>query len=189
MGSNPSEVKGALLPVTGISWWAAIQFCNRLSLRDGLLPCYVVEEEQVLWDRSSDGYRLLTEAEWECAARGTTRQLFSGNELSDDVAWTKENSDGRPRSVGAKAPNDFGLYDMSGNVWEWVWDWYDGSYYSSSPTTDPSGPEQGRERVCRGGSYFASAHNARVSIRGRFSPDTGWRGLGFRIGRWAPDDS
>jgi formylglycine-generating enzyme len=188
MQVNPSDIMGAFLPVSNVSWFDSVLFCNRLSEQEGLQPSYSVSENTVTWNQKANGYRLLTEAEWEYSAKGTSLEResveqFSGSTDSDEVAWTKENSENLPHSVGAKLANSMGLYDMSGNIWEWCFDWYDPEYYSSSRKPDPIGPKEGEMRVCRGGSYLALNTNARVSLRGRFEPTTLWKGLGFRIAK------
>jgi len=182
-GENPSQIKGPFLPVTDVSWFDALRFCNRLSEKEDLLNSYQITEEGVFWNKEANGYRLLTEAEWEAFARGGEEHQFAGSPVSEEVAWTNENSAGKPQPAGAKKANALGLYDMSGNVWEWCWDWYDATYYSRSSDRDPCGPSEGQMRVCRGGSYLAPVQNARVSIRGRFEPNIEWSGLGFRIAR------
>ena len=133
-------------------------------------------------------FRLPTEAEWEYAARGGNRSQgykYSGSNNIDDVAWYWANSSNTTHPVGTKAPNELGLYDMSGNVWEWCsdWysDWYGSSYYSSSPSTNPTGPSTGSDRVGRGGSWGSSAGYCRVSIRGSDDPGYRYSSIGFRL--------
>ena len=114
----------------------------------------------------NDGYkyRLPTEAEWEYAARAGTTEPYSGSPLSS-IAWYGQNVPGKPYSVGLKQPNAWGLYDMEGNVWEWVQDWYDPEYYKHAPVDDPRGPSAGQYRVLRGGSCFSGAKLIRNSAR------------------------
>lgn len=129
-------------------------------------------------------FRLPTEAEWEYAARGGNRSQgykYSGSNNIDDVAWYWDNSSNTTHPVGTKAPNELGLYDMSGNVWEWCSDWYGSSYYSSSPSTNPTGPSTGSYSVGRGGSWGSSAGYCRVSIRGIDYPDYRSLKIGFRL--------
>jgi formylglycine-generating enzyme required for sulfatase activity len=138
----------------------------------------------IYWDQSADGYRLPTEAEWEYAARGgifATSTVYAGSNNINDVAWYNSNSDNKTHPVGTKMENELGLYDMSGNVWEWVYDWYDGNYYSSSPSSNPTGPLSGSNRVIRGGNWNLSATNCRVAHRSNFFPDFRRNDYGFRL--------
>jgi formylglycine-generating enzyme required for sulfatase activity len=124
MGSNPSNFNGTALPVEQVDWYDAISYCNKRSVKEGLTPAYTINGQNVTWDKSVDGYRLLTEAEWEYAARGgknsSTQFTYAGSNTVGDVAWYSENSGNRTHEAGQKAPNALGLYDMSGNVWEMV---------------------------------------------------------------------
>ncbi len=130
MGFNPSKHKGPNFPVESVDWFEADQYCQKI------------------------GKRLPTEAEWEKSVRGDTlTRFYWGNEMKDDFSWFKGNSNGQSHPVGLKNPNGFGLYDMSGNVWEWVSDWYDMDYYKRSPTSNPEGPERGDFKVQRGGAW------------------------------------
>jgi formylglycine-generating enzyme required for sulfatase activity len=143
MGHNPSLNKESPHhPVERVSWFDAVAYCNKLSEKEGLTPCYRINGITVTWTGklSCPGYRLPTEAEWEYAARGgRAGEVYSGSNDVDRVAW----SDSKTHVVKGKAPNAWGLYDMSGNVWEWAWDWL--APYQSS--TDPTGPERGEPRV------------------------------------------
>ncbi|MBI3249371.1 MAG: SUMF1/EgtB/PvdO family nonheme iron enzyme [Deltaproteobacteria bacterium] len=156
MGNNPSRFTGdSNRPVETVSWDDAQEFLGRLSKKEG------------------PRYRLPTEAEWEYAARaGSTGMYCFGDDPQQlrDYAWYSENAEGTTHPVGQLKPNAWGLYDMHGNVWEWVSDWYDGSYYQKGPTDDPHGPEQGEAKVLRGGSWYVHPQVARASLRFRHAP-------------------
>ena len=182
-------------PVEQVSWYDAIVYCNLLSIKEGLTPCYTIKgstdpaawgtsptstsaEDYADWESvtcnfNANGYRLPTDAEWEYAARGGQTGItdgsweyeYSGSNTADDVAWYWDNSDSKTHEVGKKQANALGLYDMSGNVYEWCWDWYgSGSGYPSG-TEDPAGPDTGRHRVKRGGSWNYGASDCAVSGR------------------------
>jgi formylglycine-generating enzyme required for sulfatase activity len=163
MGSNPSYFKGDNLPVENVSWDDVHNFIKRLNSQTG------------------KHYRLPTEAEWEYAARGGRQSkgyTYSGSNNVDAVAWYGENSSNSTRPVGGKTPNELGIYDMSGNVWEWCYDWY--GAYSSTAQTNPTGPSSGSYRVGRGGSWNAGASSCCVANRGG-SPPGARRHVGFRV--------
>ena len=164
MGSNPSHFRGSEHPVENVSWYAAREFVGRLNRA-----------------RDPYAYRLPTEAEWEYAARSGASIPFSGN--LRDIAWHWANSENRTHKVGTKQPNDWGLHDMLGNVWEWCSDRYAGGYYSKSPASNPHGPSQGGLRVMRGGSWYRYAWFLRYSARFRARPDASYRHVGFRCVR------
>jgi len=165
MGTNPSHFKGdANRPVEMVSWEEAQDFCRELSRITG------------------KKYRLPTEAQWEYAARGgkhNSGAKYSGRSSIATVAWYDENSGSTTHPVKQKTPNELGLYDMSGNVWEWCSDWY--GDYSSGSQTNPTGPSSGSFRVMRGGSWYSTARYCRVSDRNDFTPSSRSRNLGFRV--------
>ena len=164
MGSNPSNFKGDNLPVERVSWNDVQEFLRKLNAMTG------------------KNYRLPTEAEWEFAARGGNSSRgykYSGGNSIGNVAWFGVNSGSRTHAVGTKSPNELGIYDMSGNVYEWCQDWY-GSY-SSSSQRNPQGPNSGSFRVYRGGSWNYSAGRCRVSFRLYNTPGGRDSYLGFRL--------
>lgn len=187
MGTNPSRFKGDDLPVERVSWFDAVAYANKLSERDGLTPSYRISGTSVEWDRSADGWRLPTEAEWEYAARGGDKSrghtYAGGNDLGK-VGWFTDNTGGKfgnTHPAGKKAANELGLFDLSGNVWEWCWDWY-GSY-SGDAQYNPSGAVSETSRVIRGGSWNSGASNARSANRDHLPPDNRNIFQGFRLVR------
>ncbi len=171
-------------PATYISWIDALEFCNKLSNQEGLEPVYTVNGSYVHWDKDKNGYRLPTEAEWEYAARGGALKddvNYSGSSDLGIVGWYKNNSHEQLQPVGRKRPNGLGLYDMSGNVWEWCWDRY--GEYTSSTASDPQGPYSGDSRVLRGGDYNQSA--SYCDVYNRYDKEPGERSttIGLRLVR------
>ncbi len=185
MENDPSHFKGNNNPVEKVSWYDAVDFCNKKSLKDGLEPVYSGSGKNIKCDFSKNGYRLPTEAEWEFAARGGNKSkgyTYSGSNNIDEVAEYEGNNNKSTKAVGGKKPNELGIYDMSGNVWEWCWDWY--GDYSSSAQTDPLGPNSGSNRVKRGGSWIYSAAYCRVAFRISSNPTySSNSGIGFRLAR------
>ena len=182
MGCNNSKIKAPNHPVEKVSWTECINFCNALSNRDGLQVAYQKQGKQVIWDRSANGYRLPTEAEWAAAARGQTDHMFSGSNNVSTVAWYSGNSNGQPQPVAQKRPNQFGLYDMTGNVWEWCWDFYAPKAYHLPNRRDPV-RDTGEKRVMRGSAWNQIESLSRVSIRSRGKENDRFPTVGFRIAR------
>lgn len=170
MGNNPSKNKVEDKPVDRVSWNDAQEFIQKLNAKEG-----------------SSLFRLPTEAEWEYAARAGSDADFSfGDNPSalPQYAWFGNlGYKGSSHEVAQKDPNKWGLYDMHGNVWEWVQDWYDGTYYSTSPANNPTGPETGKYRVYRGGSFIGKAANLRSAVRFSALPMSRTHDVGFRLVR------
>lgn len=168
MGANPARRKAPANPVERVRWLDAIKFCNARSVLESLQPCYDLETRQCRFE--ADGYRLPTEAEWECACRaGSEGDYDFGNDPVelDAHAWFKGNARRRPHPVGQKRVSDFGLYDMAGNVWEWCNDWYqvDGYATSTAGQRDPTGPALGEKKVLRGGAFSSTAESCTTWMR------------------------
>jgi len=169
MDSEPSNFKGDNLPVENVSWYDAWLFILKLNLMNTM---------------PGKKYRFPTEAEWEYAARGgvtSSGYMYSGSNNINDVAWYESNSGNKTNIVGTRTSNELGLYDMSGNVLEWVNDWYDKEYYTRSPQTNPMGPDFGSSHVYRGGSLDFEAEHCRVSYRAYYAPHNHFEYLGFRL--------
>lgn len=178
-------------PVTEVSWYDAVTFCNALSLQVGLPEAYRINDvDDVKWDMNSCGFRLPTEAEWEYACRsGTTGKRYH---RLDEIAWYSGNSGEEVHPVAKLRPNDFGLYDMIGNVGEFCWDYYDSSYYEDCvsreakvvATVDPVGPARGISRIVRGGDFCEDSHRLVASARESASGSSVV--IGFRLARTIP---
>jgi len=167
MGSNPSRFKADNHPVERVSWEDVQRFIKQLNQKEG-----------------DNKYRLPTEAEWEYSARaGTITSYFFGNDAAQlgQYAWYNDNSEKTTHPVGQKNPSPWGLYDIYGNVWEWVQDWYDRKYYIVASPHDPKGPPSSHYRVNRGGSWYSNAFFLRSSNRSAYSPDFHKEFLGFRL--------
>lgn len=162
--SRSSHFKGSLQPMENVSWDDVQRFLAALNARDNRFI-----------------HRLPTEAEWEYACRAGRTGDYAGS--LDAMAWYEVNSDGQTHPVGQRQPNDWGLFDMHGNVWEWVQDWYGFDYYEHSPKVDPTGPVSGSYRVYRGGCWFGSARYCRSAVRGFDFPGGRYYSVGFRLVR------
>lgn len=200
MWDNPAHYKGGRRPVECVSWHDAIEFCNALSRMEGLHECYTgIEEEKAVYkntqyrvnpnlvvcDFTANGYRLPTEAEWEYAARGGNKSggyLYSGSNNLDEVGWYYDNMFDGTHYVGSKRPNELGIFDMTGNIDEWCWDWFEERRTGSK--SNPKGPESGSERVIRGGNFICSTESCRVVLRACSVPFSRTiRNFGFRLAR------
>ncbi|HMA63533.1 MAG TPA: formylglycine-generating enzyme family protein [bacterium] len=180
-------------PVTFVTWYGACEYCNWLSQKEGLEEAYTISSDSVKCDWEANGYRLPTEAEWEYAARsgGRDDRKWSGTNIESDLdnfCWyastTDIDEDGRGDKsfpVGTKQPNDLGIYDMSGNVLEWCWDWC--VPYPSSSQTNPRGPDSGNYRVWRSSNWRDNACDCRTTSRNGRPPLLSIKSLGFRIAR------
>jgi len=207
IGTNPSFFKGDNLPVERVSWYDAVEYCNKRSQKEGLSPAYTINKNQsdpnnkstsdtvkwtVTWNKNANGYRLPTDAEWEYACRaGTTTPFSTGNNITTSQANYNgnkpynNNAKGEYREkttpVGSFAPNPWGLYDMHGNVWEWCWDWY--RNFAGGTQTDPGGAASGNSRVERGGCWSYPAGFLRSAFRFYTYPSYRYESLGFRLAR------
>src|SRR5574344_1161114 len=168
MGDNPSHFEGDNHPVEQVSWYDAVAYCNKRSEQEGLMPCYSGSGDNITCDFSANGYRLPTSAEWEYAAKGgkdVQSYIYAGSDSIDEVAWYDGNSGDTTHEVATKKPNTLGIYDMSGNVWEWCW------------------TASGSKRVSRGGSYGHYDNYCTVSRRSGDDPSSSSYYLGFRVVR------
>jgi len=171
-------------PMIYVTWYGALEYCNWLNEEDDYQQVYTITEGNVTADFSKNGYRLPTEAEWEYAARSKGRddRKYSGTNTESELgtyAWYYSNSGSKTHAVGTKQHNNLGLYDMSGNVLEWCWDWH-GDYPSNSQT-NPTGPSTGSCRVLRGGSWHLNAWRCRIAYRDYNYLSIGYSFIGFRL--------
>ena len=198
---NPSYFKGDKRPVEQVSWFDAVVFCNALNALCGFESCYfsdgsfqqlfgrntegmfeLLNDGDVFLKTNTKGYRLPTEAEWEFAARGGNKSehsKYAGSHRLNEVAWYDDNSHGETKPVGLKLENELGLHDMTGNVWEWCYDWY--SSYDKAAVTNPIGATKGRSRVLRGGGWDFEAQFCRLTLRPHFTPSYRINYIGFRL--------
>ncbi len=202
MGNNLSYFENNDYPVEQVTWYDVLEYCNKRSYKEGFLPCYKIDKNKrdtrnynerdiIKWSVSvnwkANGYRLPTEAEWEYAARGGKKSngyKFSGSSDIGPVAWYERTSDDTGTTeVGSKSANELGLHDMSGNVWEWCWDWYGSNSYVRGQSSNPKGPEYGSTRVLRGGSWDSISSYCRTTCRCSYGPDGSFNNYGFRVVR------
>lgn len=193
MGFNSSTKIGmGMLPVETLSWFDAIAFCNALSIKDGLDSCYTIAnikredghivDANIVWQKDANGYRLPTEAEWEFACRaGTTTPFPFGDRISSDKANYGDTDRGVTLPVDSLTTNNWGLYHIVGNVFEWVWDYY--GKYPSDNQADPIGPDFGSERVRRSGAYTSPEHHMRSSLRHGVPPGFVLFHMGLRVAK------
>jgi len=191
MGSTRFKFPHPDHPVESVSWGEAVEFCNRLSSFEKLEPVYKISlKGGVMWNPKASGYRLPTESEWEYAARANNTYFYAGSDELDDVAWHKGNAEGKTHPVREKLANAWGLYDMSGNVWEWCFDLYQENGYRhrvklgqhEDPYADVKHGVDG-PRVIRGGSWSFDAEGAQVSYRSRLASHFKTSRIGFRVAR------
>ena len=202
MGSNPSENQGADLPVENVTWYDAIQYCNAKSEAEGLSPCYTISGTTVTWDRSANGYRLPTEAEWEYAARANTYTPFSFGDYVNDEDANCYNAYGYNNNASGSWVNGYlghtvradsypangnGLLHMHGNVAEWVWDWY--GDYTTEPQTNPTGVQAGNYKIARGGGWNDFPKHIRSAYRSAYPADVPLYSIGIRLVRNASPGS
>lgn len=174
------------LPMNNITWEEAINYCNWLSTINGYQPAYSKQGPFYTCNFEANGFRLPTEAEWEFAAKGGSKSKgykYSGGNDLDVVSWNKSNSKGQPHTVGTKMPNELGVYDMTGNVWEWCWDWYNKDYYKTETNNNPKGPEMGEKKTVRGGSWDSQPNYCRPANRISTYPNKTHEFYGFRTVR------
>jgi len=186
MGTNHSKFKdsGKDAPVERVSWYYAVEYCNKRSDKEGLDRCYTGSGKNIKCVFNANGYRLPTEAEWEYAAKGGNKSKgynYAGSNTITEVAEYEGNNNESTKPVGGKQVNELGVYDMSGNVWEWCWDWY--GDYSSGSQSNPRGPGSGSSHVFRGGSWYSFASRCRAAYRYDGSLGRSPRSIGFRLVR------
>jgi len=198
IGSNPSERKGDNLPVTNVSWYDAVGYCNALSRTNGLTEAYTINGTTVIWNKAADGYRLPIEAEWEYAARSDTKTPFSFGDYVHDTDANCYNAYGYNNNASGSWVNGYlehtvdvksypananGLCEIHGNAAEWVWDWY--GTYKTAAAINPAGPDTGSYKVARGGAWNDFPKHIRSAYRSANAPDVGTYGIGIRLARGA----
>jgi formylglycine-generating enzyme required for sulfatase activity len=215
VASNPSvadykgvSLLGSTLPVQNVSWYDAVAYANAVSMKEGLAPVYTINGTDIQWNTNANGYRLPTEAEWEYAARGGKTTVYAGTSSTEDVCrygnvnnpsfkakfgWSRdafpcEDNYLAVAPIKSFQPNGYALYDLTGNVWEWVWDTYgpystSGNTFKADSLVDRHGNALGSYRVVRGGSWYDFPNIARVAYRGDFSSSIYSTYLGFRLSR------
>lgn len=182
--SNPSRFKDDDQPVENVSFYDVVEFCNQKSILDRLQPCYEIIDTQIICNFDANGYRLPTEVEWEFAAKSGMQyvdEIYSGSIDPDQVGWSNINSNASTNPVGGLSPNKLGIHDLSGNVYEWVWNWY--ARYSAGTQDFYAGPQSGTDKVIRGGSWYHEKHEMRITARSYAKPFTKANYIGFRIVR------
>ena len=167
-------------PIGDVSWYEATAFANALSAREGLISAHF-GEQNTQYNPTANGYRLPTEAEWEYAARAGTDFLYSGSDNPEEVGWISRNARDHVHPVGQLKPNAWGLYDMTGNVWEWCYDRF--ARYLDYDQVDPVGSKHDPRRVLRGGGWYSNPRYAHVASRAWSAPTFHFAALGFRLAR------
>jgi formylglycine-generating enzyme required for sulfatase activity len=204
MGWNESYYLGPNHPVETVTWYDAASYCNQRSVLEGLTPVYLIEgatydgvhiaSAAVSWNQEANGYRLLTEAEWEYACRATSMTAFCNGPITyticspvdpslDLVGWYCGNTPSTTHDVGGKAANAWGLKDMHGNVYEWCWDWWDWQDYPGGAMQDPIGPPAGSRRCIRGGGWGYGPASCRSAHRSNDVPNYRGYSVGLRVAR------
>jgi formylglycine-generating enzyme required for sulfatase activity len=182
--TNPSLNKDKDYPVDNVSFYDVIDFCNAKSIKDGFRACYDYYDTEVVCNFEADGYRLPTEAEWELAAKAGKQRdfsIYSGGNNAEELGWHNGNSGAQSHPGGKKKANSLGLYDLSGNLYEWVWNWY--APYSYRINDIYKGAETGTDKVIRGGSWYHPPSEMRVTNRSFAKPYTKSSFIGFRVVR------